>query len=170
MGKAFFLALFVVASSQAFAQLTKSVELKPIYKQGSKYYYDLKKLKNGYALQVPLLALEDDEINKRFRNFTVVRKIGRYSYLMPLIYLITISSSNGQNQAQVSRGEIDAFNALFWGAVAANITCNIISNYQLGRGVSRYNILIFKNNSLGLQMDHMLGNQQLASIGIAHHF
>lgn len=168
MNNAIFAILLTVVSNLVCAQTTKSLELKPIYRQGSKYFYGDKKVRNGYALQVPLLALEDDEINQRFKNFTTIRKIGRYSYLVPLIYLITISSSNRQGQTQINRSKIDTWSAVFWGAVATNIGCNIVSNVQLGKGIDRYNTLIFKNN-VGLQLNYT-PETQMACFGFSYRF
>jgi hypothetical protein len=53
----------------AHAQFTKEMPLKPIYKNGWKYFYGGQKMNSAYSLQIPLQSLDDKEINERFKKF-----------------------------------------------------------------------------------------------------
>ena len=48
--------------ANATAQFTKSIPLKPIYKNGQKYFYGTKKVNSAYSLQIPLEGIDNPEV------------------------------------------------------------------------------------------------------------
>ncbi len=70
---------FIFCLPKATAQDTKTFQLKPIHKQGWKYFYGGKKMNSVYALQIPLEALDNTEINERFRKFKKLQVLGGWS-------------------------------------------------------------------------------------------
>jgi hypothetical protein len=117
------------------AQRYKTVELKPIFKQGFTYYYDSKKVQTPYALQVPIQALNDDEVNRYYRNFNRLKTAGGLVLIVPAVYLLT-TTENGL----ISNP--DAFIWMIIGAFGANIICDVFAHAQLKRSIDRYNQLI----------------------------
>src|SRR3954470_3400047 len=85
------LSFFTLIVSLSTAQQTKTTELKGIYHQGLRYYYDLKKVDGGaYGLQIPLQSLNDPEINRRYKSFKTFRTIETVVAFVPIVYLVTI--------------------------------------------------------------------------------
>jgi hypothetical protein len=118
------------------AQRTRTIELKPIYKQGFTYYYDMKKVKTPYALQVPLLGLEDDEITRRYKNFNRLTTIGNLASLIPVVYILSYTRSNSYVY------HADAFLWVFLATIGFDLTFDLLAHGQLKRGIDRYNQLI----------------------------
>ena len=101
---------------------------------GSVYVYDGKKLHSSFSLEVPLLELNDPEVNRRFRRFRVWTTVSRLTALIPLVYLFSRANASNGNTAEywtVSGGSL----LLSFGTV-------VVANTQLNRGVSRYNTLL----------------------------
>jgi hypothetical protein len=164
--------LLIILPTQVKSQISNPAarqELKPIVKQGTRYYYDGKKLHNGYSIQVPLEMLNDEAINRSFKKYQNMRRIGRYSYFVPLVYLVAISyppaNSGGStiNQTQANTGS-----ALLWGAFFSNMGCNYFSNSYLRSGVDRYNQLVLKKNTFGFKVDALPGNYQQVGLAYLH--
>lgn len=128
--------ILVLISSALYGQRLKSVELKPIYKQGFRYYYDTKRVRTPHALQVPLLSLNDMEVDRRYKNFTLLSDGGSILAIAPLIYVIsgTYSSGTGFNP--------NTFLLLILAAFGLDITLDIFAHHQLKKGIDRYNELI----------------------------
>jgi hypothetical protein len=161
--------LLTFFAGPARAQFAKSVELKPIQVQGSRYFYDFKHVNSGFSLQIPLQSLDDAEINKRYNNYRILREFGAAVYLVPIIYLFSATYASS-NTGTSSYNDAQTFSILVWSAVAVNIGCNIASNIQLKKGILRYNMLIFKNNGMGLQLERIPNHQPLLGIGFSRRF
>jgi hypothetical protein len=138
MRKIRFLLLFtgaLVALPQlAISQRNKTIELKPVYNRGFTFYYDLKKLRTPYALQLPLLSLGDDEATRRYLNFERLKYVSGLVWIAPTIMLLNIDSGSFVSAQQ--------FSLVLLGALAVNLTCNLLAHRQLKKGVERYNIII----------------------------
>jgi len=138
--------LMLLLPAMLFAQRYKTIELKPITKQGWQYYYDFKRVSSPVALEVPLMALNDEEINRHFRAAKTLRAISSAISLYPLIYLFTIPSS----------GYVDP--TTFWiilgGTIVTQIGFEAFRHIKLGKAIDRYNSLIFQpsSSSLGVQL------------------
>lgn len=124
----------IFALSNCKAQSTKSIELKPIQKQGWRYYYDFSPIKSPYALQIPLQGVEDEEINARFKRFSTFQSLRAVCYIASLVYLITNTSS--------SQSSDEIFLGLFAGALVLDLSFTIASHHQFKKAVDRYNLLI----------------------------
>lgn len=151
--------LLCLAAAECRAQFTKTIELKPIQAQGWKYYYDFKRVKSPYALQIPLQALDDQEINLRYRRFSNYQDIRGIAYFVPVIFLFT--------EEAASQSGANTFLALFAGAIAIDLTFTIISHHELRKAVGRYNEKILQKNALGLQWQG-LPRQQLVGLSFRH--
>jgi hypothetical protein len=158
--------------SQVKSQINSSAgqqSLKPLSKRGTSYYYDSKKLRNGYSVQVPFQQLNDESINLSFKKYENTRRVGRYSYLVPLVYLITVSSSHANStNKQLTKSEANVGTALLWGAFFTNMGCNYFSNIHLRKGVDRYNQLLVKNNSVGFSIDVLPDNSRQLNFAYIH--
>ncbi len=130
-----------------FAQRYKTVELKPIAKQGWKYYYDLKRVSSPIALEVPLMALNDEEIIKDVRASKTLRSVSALIAIAPLIYLITLTNNYGYTDPTV-------FWIILGGTFVTQLGLTALSHLKLEKAIDRYNTLIFQpsSSSLGVQM------------------
>jgi hypothetical protein len=162
------LSLFILMASYARCQHTQTVELQPIQAVGTKYYYDFKRVNSGYALQIPLQSLHDEEINARYRNYVLLRKIGRYANLVPLIYFAGLVLNSNNNT--ITQAQAETFTYLFLGSLAVNIGMNAASNPQLKSAIDRYNFLIIGKKSLSIQLEKTPSNQSLVGIGFHQRF
>lgn len=124
----------IIPVSCLFAQGNKMVELKPIQAQGWNYYYDFQRVNSAYALQIPLQALEDEEINKRFKRYTTYQTFRGFGYLATFIYIIS-STSYTQSSDNVFIGMIGA-------SVALDLGFSIAGHSQIRKAIDRYNLLI----------------------------
>jgi hypothetical protein len=129
--------LLVMVSTSGYAQRTKTIELKPIYKQGFTYYYDMNRVKSPYALQVPLLSLEDEEITRRFRNFDRLGLIGDLGLIIPFLAIIPATSPNSASSINS-----ESVLWLFLAAIGIDLTFDLFAHVQLKKGIDRYNQLI----------------------------
>jgi len=138
--------LILLLPATLFAQRYQTIELKPIAKQGWQYYYDLKRVSSPVALEVPLMALNDEEINRHFRAAKSWRYVSGLISFVPFFYLISLPSN----------GYADP--TIFWlvvgGTLASQIGIDVYRHIKLGKAIDRYNSLIFQpsSSSLGVQL------------------
>ena len=85
MKKTWLLPILLLACVQLYGQKYKTIELKPITKQGWNYFYDLKKVKSPYTLQFPLMGVEDEEIDRLYKGFQTLNTLSTITTLIPLI-------------------------------------------------------------------------------------
>jgi len=146
--------LYTVVSTAALAQpMMKQVQLKPIHYEGGRYYYDGVRLMGGsFGVQVPLMAVEDDEVNRRFKRYRTIHTISNLVNLVPLAYLYYLSN-NQSGSRSVTQQE---FWFLFGGTLVAGIAGESIARHQLNLGIDRYNMLILRpsSRSLGLSLEY----------------
>lgn len=146
------LMLILILPITAWSQQTKSIQLKPIYKQGSRYFYDNKRVQSPYALQIPLQSLNDPDINKYYNSFKNLQLARGLAYLPSLIYLFTIDRNSYQNP--------NIFFYLLLGGLGADLTLNVISQNRMSKSIDLYNISIMDRSSLGLKLDRLPANNQ----------
>lgn len=138
--KIYITVLFFMLSLVGFAQRFKVVELKPMVKQGFSYFYDGKRVHGGaYGLQVPLLSLNDEEVNRHYRSFHIWQSVSAVTTIVPAVYLISLSGRQNINQEE--------FWIVFGGSLAASLGCQIVSNIKIRKGIDRYNTLILAPSS-----------------------
>ena len=152
----FFLICFFGEVSAQFN--TKSIQLKPIGKSGWKYFYGTKRVNNAFSLQIPLEGINHPEVNRYFKNFKTLQKVRGLVYIPALVFLLTLNNPTQQ--------DAETFLYLFYGGIAVDLTCNIISQNQIGKAIDIYNISITQSSSLGLQLEKMKDNQTLISLGV----
>ncbi|MCW5911399.1 MAG: hypothetical protein KIT62_10010 [Cyclobacteriaceae bacterium] len=136
----------VVGSLNLFGQQYKTVELKPIAKQGWRYYYDFKRLGGPIALEVPLIAINDEETFRLYKTSKTIRAVGQALGFIPLFYIISIPENGFINPS--------TFWILVGSSLAAQLGMETLGHFKLGKAIDRYNLLIFQpsSNSLGLQI------------------
>ena len=146
MKKILLLAAMLAIPMILSAQKYRSVELKPITKQGWKYFYDLKPVTSPVALEVPLLALQDDEINRYFKASKTWATVGAVITIVPFVYLISLPRNSYIDQS--------TFWWVFGGTIAAQLGCEVVKHAKLEKAIDRYNYLILQpsGRSLGLQL------------------
>lgn len=129
-----------------YAQRYKTIELKPITKQGWRYFYDFKKVNAPIALEIPLMALNDDEVTTYYRTSKAFRTAAGVMSVVPIIYLFTLPNT----------GYVDP--TMFWiilgGTLATQLGLEALGHVKLGKAIDRYNVLIFQpsSSSIGLEM------------------
>jgi len=138
--------IMLLLPAALFAQRYQTIELKPITKQGWQYYYDFKRVSSPVALEVPLMALNDEEINSYFRASKKIRSISGVIAFVPLIYLFTVPSTGSADPT--------TFWLIMGGTIVAQLGVEAIRHVKLGRAIDRYNSLIFQpsSSSLGVQL------------------
>lgn len=143
------LVLLVFTTSRVLAQQTyKTVELKPITQQGWRYFYDLKKVTSPVALEVPLLAVNDDEVNRYLKASKNWNSASAFVTLIPIIYILSLPRN--------SYVDPNTFWWVFGGTAAVQLGMTAISHVKLGKSIDRYNMLILQpsGRSLGLELTY----------------
>lgn len=160
--------LFLAYANQASAQFTKMVPLKPIYKQGWKYFYDGKKLNTPFALQIPLQSLNNNEINERFRKFKKLQRFRFIAYLPSLVYLFSSIHYGGGHRGYSTKSvTTKTFVLLAAGGLAVDITVNSLSHNEMAKAIDIYNLQIAEKSTLGLSLNR-LPNQSF--LGLNYYF
>ena len=134
------IAVFTFVVSFAMAQYRRTIELKPISNQGLQYYYDLRKVRTPYALQLPLLSIDDEETHARYRRFERLDLAGNLLIFVPIFYLSSEYNSNSVTAAET----------FFWmviGTIGLDLTLDLLAHRQLRKGIDRYNQLIVTPSS-----------------------
>lgn len=121
---------------KASAQQYRTVELKPIQIQGWKYYYDFKRVNSPFSLEIPLEAIEDDEINNRIRKFKNLQSVRGLGYLGSLVYLASTNAN--------TRSTANTFLGIFAAGIVLDLSFNLLSHRQMKRAVDKYNLAILK--------------------------
>jgi hypothetical protein len=145
----FLLSLFLLTLSfSASGQKYKTIELKPITQEGWRYYYDLKKVSSPAALEVPLIAVNDNEVNRYLKGYKNWNSAAGFITLIPLIYILSVPN-NGYLDEQT-------FWWVFGGTIAAQLGLTAISHIKLGKSIDRYNMLILQptGRTMGLSVTY----------------
>ena len=149
--------LLWIGTSSAYAQDTKEVTLKPIYKNGWKYFYGGQKMNSAYALQIPLQSLDDKEINARFKKFKKFQAYRILVYIPALVYLFTNAHFGSGRRGYTTRGvNTETFLILVAGGVAGDITFKEFAHQQMGKAIDIYNVKISNKSTLGLSFNRLL--------------
>jgi hypothetical protein len=141
--------LLFFGSFQLHAQKFRTIELKPIIKQGGTYFYNLKRVHGGaYGLQIPLQSLEDEEINKRYKAFRSWRVAESVFAFVPLIYILSHPRGRAINR--------DEFWLVYGVSIGGIIGGEIIAKHHLQKGIERYNSLVIgaSSQSVGLVLSY----------------
>ena len=128
------------------AQRYRTIELKPITKQGWNYAYDLNRVTSPDALQIPLMSLQDEEVNRYYKSSRTLRTVGGVITIIPFVYIVSLPRN--------SYVDSSTFWILIGGTILAQIGFEAWSHAKLGKAIDRYNILILKpsGQSLGVQL------------------
>jgi hypothetical protein len=130
--------LLALLNVPALAQY-KTLELKPIQRQGWKYYYDFKKVSSADALQIPFVAMEDERINKYYNTYSNLQLVSGLVFVIPVLYVVYNITSNVY--------DADTFWALTAGAVGVSLAMEIWSHNRIKLAVDRYNLLLLPHPS-----------------------
>jgi hypothetical protein len=143
-----------ICTLRAHAQFTKEMPLKPIYKNGWKYFYGDQRMNSVYALQIPLQSLNDNEINARYKKFKTFQVLRGVAYIPGLVYLFTNANFSGRHGTRAVQSETLL---LLWAAgLAGDITFNALGHYQMGKAIDIYNLKISNKSTLGLSFNRLL--------------
>lgn len=148
MKKTLFLLMLVVLPLLASAQKYRTIELKPITKQGWQYFYDLKKVSSPVALEVPLLSLNDPEVNRYTKAYKGWNTAGGLVTIIPLVYFLSLPKN----------GYVDP-NTFWWvfgGTIAAQLGITAVAHVKLGKAIDKYNMVILQpsGRSLGVEVTY----------------
>lgn len=145
MGR-FIVVLLLLIPTSLLAQRYQTIELKPITKQGWQYFYDLKRVSSPVALEVPLMALNDEEINRHFRASKTLRFVSGAISIAPALYLFSIPSNGFADPT--------TFWLIMGGTIVTQVGIEVFRHVKLGKAIERYNSLIFhpSSSSLGVQL------------------
>jgi len=128
--------LLIGLSLTAMGQQYKTIELKPITKQGWKYFYDLKKVSGPAALEVPLLAINDQEVNRYLNGYKAWHSAGTFLIFIPAIYVLAAPHNQSLD-----------YTTFWWvlgGAVVAQMGLEAVAHVKLGKAVDKYNMVIIR--------------------------
>lgn len=163
----FFIAIaFLLGATKVSAQRTKSVELKPIVKQGWRYFYDGRKVRSAYALQIPLEALDNKEINERIRKFKKFQALRSVAFLPAFIYLFSYDHPRGYRGRN---GFANTYLLLTAGGLAGSVAFNALAHHQMSRAIDIYNLKIAEGSSIGLTINS-LPQRNFASLSYTFKF
>jgi hypothetical protein len=160
--------LALICSGNVLAQFTREVPLMPIYKQGWKYFYGGKKMNSAYALQIPLQALDNKQINDRFRKFKTLRVFSKVAYAPAILYLLTnVHLRFGHRRGySAQNASTEAFALLAAGGIAGDIAFNGLAHYQMSKAIDIYDLQIANKSSLGVSVNPL---HKQNSMGLALH-
>lgn len=127
------LMIAAMAGGAANAQY-RTMELKPIQKHGWRYYYDFRKVSTPEALQIPLIAMEDEQILKAYNAFTGLQVVSGLVMLAPVLYVLY--------QAGGTYYSLDAFWSITIGSFATSMVLQVWSHNRMKLAVERYNMLL----------------------------
>ncbi len=162
--KSVFVLIFLMTfAGVTSAQFTKSIQLKPIYKHGWRYFYDTKKVNSAYSLQIPLEGIQNKDVDRYFKSFKTLQTLRGIVYIPALMYLFT-------NNIGSSKQNYDTYWYLTLAGIAGDVTFNIISQNRMSKAIDIYNVSIAHGASLSLQMDKIKNSQTLISFGIRQRF
>jgi hypothetical protein len=130
--------ILVLLNVPALAQY-KTLELKPIQRQGWKYYYDFRKVSSADALQIPLVAMEDERINKYYNTYSSLQLVSGLVFAIPVLYAVYNITSNVYDP--------DTFWRLTLGAVGVSLAMEIWSHNRIKLAIDRYNSLLLTHPS-----------------------
>lgn len=131
----------------ANAQL-RTIELKPIQKQGWQYFYDFKRVSTPEALQIPLQGMEDDQINKHYKAFETLQFASDLVSLAPLCYFFVVLNS---------QPDFNQFWYVVGGSVAVSLGLHVWSHRRMRLAIDRYNELL---------LPHPSGRNRSQSVGL----
>lgn len=148
MKKTLFLLMLIVLPLLASAQKYRTIELKPITKQGWQYFYDLKKVSSPVALEVPLLSLNDPEVNRYTKGYKGWNAASGLVTIIPLVYFLSLPKN----------GYVDP-NTFWWvfgGTIAAQLGITAVAHVKLGKAIDKYNMVILQpsGRSLGVEVTY----------------
>ncbi len=146
--------VLLACTLSAKGQYTKEVPLKPIYKQGWKYFYGDQRMNSVYALQIPLESLNDQEINERFKRFKRFQVLRGIAYIPGIVYLLVNANFGGRRPTRGINSQ--TFLLLWAGGLAADITFNAMAHHQMGKTIDIYNVKISNKSTLGLSFNRLL--------------
>jgi hypothetical protein len=158
-----------IGASGVYAQYTKEVPLKPIYKNGWKYFYGGQKMNSVYALQIPLQSLDDKEINERFKKFKRFQVYRIFVYIPSIVYLFTYVGSSRRGYAPRGHNQAETYWILLAVGVAGDITFNELGHHQMAKAIDIYNVKISNKSTLGLSFNRLL-NQNYPSLSYQFKF
>lgn len=154
--------LMLMSSQDVSAQNTKSIQLKPIFKSGRKYFYDSKKMVTPYSLEIPLLALNNEEINRNYRQFKTLQSLRGLAYLPGLVWLFAANP----NSTNYDEGLF----YLLMGGLVVDIGINAISHQKMKQAIDLYNIAIMDRSAIGFNMQNIQYQQFSFNIGYKYRF
>jgi hypothetical protein len=97
-------------------------------------------VRTPYALQLPLLSIDDEETNARYRRFERLDLAGNLIFVVPTLFLFSEYNDNSVMAART-------FMWLVVGTVGLDLTLDLIAHRQLRKGIDRYNQLIVTPSS-----------------------
>jgi hypothetical protein len=151
-----FILLFIGVSIAA-AQTTRTIHLKPIYKNGWSYFYDTKKVHSAYSLEIPLQSIEDELVTKHFQKFKTMQRLRGLAYL-PLFIWFFSTYNNGTYYIG------NEFYYFYLGGIGLDIGLSIASHGQMRKAIDLYNISILQKSKASLWLERQ-PQQTMVSLG-----
>jgi hypothetical protein len=131
-------AFFIVFPS--FAQQNKQivVQLSPVVIQNGKYIFEGQRV-SFEALMIPLMAVHDDQINKKLKVLKTTRVVHKIAIWLPLLYF-TAQSVSGNQQGSTYQSN----KGLIWGFTGV-MAASLITIPIMKRGIiNRYNEVVLQ--------------------------
>jgi len=156
----FFMTLYVNSTAQSTKDLHPIEVKKGIF--GTKYFYNGQTFQSPYALQIPLMEVNDPQV---IRDFTAFEKSMKTAKIVNLI------SSGISLYAFFNRDNMPGgtYWATLGAAGAAAAFFNIRSGIYIDKAVGRYNKVV-SGAELGFQYDKTYYGNGILSLGISRKF
>jgi hypothetical protein len=156
----FFMALYVNSTAQSTKDLHPIEIKKGIF--GNKYFYNDQSFQSPYALQIPLMQVNDSQVTRDFMVFEKSRNTAKIVNLISsgiLIYTFFNREKMSDGTYLAALGTVGAVSAFF----------NIRSGIHLDKAIGRYNKIV-SGAELGVQYDKTYNGNGILSVGIYHKF
>lgn len=139
--KKFISIAFILVAFNSYGQFKSrqiTINLSPIAIQSGKYYFNGRRV-NFEEIVLPLIAVQDDQINRNLKTIHVMHDIRKPLYLAPLLYYLYIN-----NTATNATNNFDLNRKIVLGSFIFFNLFEIVNVLIKRRAINRYNDVVLQ--------------------------
>ena len=126
------------------------------------YFYDGKRLRTPFSLQVPFIQLNDPAVNKQFEAYRISNTVAQVVSFVPLFFVLS-----GTRNSQISRSQ---YFTVLLASVGVTLGAGIFGQIKIRKAVMGYNAALAKSRlSLSVQ-GVQLANVPAVGASFTHRF
>ncbi|MEZ4902338.1 MAG: hypothetical protein R2822_11555 [Spirosomataceae bacterium] len=145
-------------SDSLFYQPFETIHLKPIViGANGRYYYGGQRLRSSYSLEIPFADLNDDQVNRYFKNSRTIRTLGSVVAALPTIYFLIAGRNSG-----ISR---QTFWTTYFASIGVSLASNLVANGQMRKAVNTYNLRLARPR-VGLSVQETANNRLVVGLSM----